>query len=278
MSRDSKYSAEWTANYYNDYAEKEWTRFMHSPDGQVNLFIHIHYLRRFVEPGSRVLEIGAGPGRFTQILADLDCRIVVADLSDVQLKLHKKHAEELGFNGAVENRQLLDICDLSTIESDSFDVVVAYGGPLSYVFERAGIALQECVRVCKENGHVLASVMSLWGSCHKDLKVVLDSVPAEDNRKITSTGDLHPDNWAGTRHQCHLFRSVELRKLAEQSQLQVVAMSASNCISINHDDYLAGLDEDSAEWQELLRLELEACGQPGCLDMGTHIILVGQKV
>jgi hypothetical protein len=54
-------------------------------------------------------------------------------------------------------------------------------------------------------------------------------------------------------------------------------MSASNCLSINYDAYLANLDEDSKTWQELLRMELEACSQDGCLDMGSHIILVGQK-
>jgi hypothetical protein len=75
-----------------------------------------------------------------------------------------------------------------------------------------------------------------------------------------------------------MFRSVELRQLAEQSHLRVVAMSASNCLSIHHDAYLAELDDDSKEWQELLRMELEACGQEGCHDMGSHIILVGQKV
>jgi 2-polyprenyl-3-methyl-5-hydroxy-6-metoxy-1,4-benzoquinol methylase len=277
MGQNNKYSAEWTANYYNNYGENEWTRFKRRPVDQINLFIHTHYLRRFVKPGVRVLEIGAGPGRFTQILADLDCRILVADLSEVQLKLHKKYAEEFGFDSAVEKRQLLDICDLSPLDSGAFDVVVAYGGPLSYVFERAGKALQECVRVAKVKGYVLASVMSLWGSCHMQLENVLDSVPTEDNRKITNTGDLHPENWAEVTHRCHLFRSRELRELAEKAQLRVVAMSASNCLSINHDAYLAGLDEDSEAWQELLRMELEACSQDGCLDMGSHIILVGQK-
>jgi len=66
--------------------------------------------------------------------------------------------------------------------------------------------------------------------------------------------------------------------MAESSKLRVVAMSASNCLSLTHDEILATFSEDSAEWQELLRMELEACAQDGCLDMGTHIILVGEKM
>jgi SAM-dependent methyltransferase len=277
MSQNSKYNAEWTADYYNTYAEKEWDRFVRRPADRVNLFVHTHYLRHYVKPGSRVLEVGAGPGRFTQILADLNCRVLVADLSDGQLKLHKKYSVEFGFDEAVEDRLLLDICDLHPLESDAFDVVVAYGGPLSYVFEKVGIALKECVRVCRKKGYVLASVMSLWGTCHMFLKNVLEAVPAEDNRKITDTGDLHPDNWSGVSHRCHMFRADELRQLAEQSHLNAITLSASNCLSIKHDEYLASLDEDSEVWHELLRMELEACQQEGCLDMGSHIILVGQK-
>ena len=155
MSQNNRYSPEWTAAYYDDYAEKEWTRFSRRPADRVNLVLHAHYLRRFVEPGARVLEIGAGPGRFTQVLADLGCRVVVSDLSEIQLNLHRKHADELGLGNVVEKRLVLDVCDLSSLDSDSFDAVVAYGGPLSYVFEQAQSALQECVRVCKVDGYSL---------------------------------------------------------------------------------------------------------------------------
>lgn len=272
MSNTQKYSPAWTAAYYDRYADKEWDRFSRRPADRVNLFVHTHYLRRFVEPESRVLEVGAGPGRFTQVLADLGCRVVVCDLSEVQLNLHWKYADELGFGEAVESRQRLDVCDLSSLDSDSFDAVVVYGGPLSYVFEEAGNALRECVRVCKTDGHVLASVMLMWGACHMYLKAV---IPTENNRKITDTGDLSPDNWEGVEHRCHMFRSGELRRLAEELRLRVVAMSASNCLSVNHD---VDPDEDPDKWQELLRMELEACVEEGCLDMGSHIILVGQKV
>jgi hypothetical protein len=68
-----------------------------------------------------------------------------------------------------------------------------------------------------------------------------------------------------------MFRSGELRDLAVQSGLRVVAMSASNCLSVNWDEHFSEIKNDSEKWDELLRMELEACRQEGCLDMGTHI-------
>ena len=278
MHERELYNPAWTTEYYNEYADKEWDRFVGRAANRVNLYLHTHYLQRFIERDARVLEVGAGPGRFTQVLAALGCRVVVVDISPVQLELHQKYAQELGFDGAVESRQCMDVCDLSGLPSDSFDAVLCYGGPLSYVFDRAPVALAECVRACKPQGRVLASVMSLWGTCHRYLTDVLGTIPPANNRLITDTGDLLPSNWDGVTHRCHMFRAAEFRQLAEDTSLGILAISAANCLSLTWDEELAAFHEDSAEWQEVLRMELEACAQDGCLDMGTHIILVGEKL
>ena len=275
-SKHSYYSPKWVANYYDEYGEQEWGRFTRRPANEVSLFLHTYYLEQFVEPGSRVLDVGAGPGRFTQILADMGCRVMVADISQVQLDLNRKYAEVLGFEGAVEDRLQLDICDMSCLPSESFDAVICYGGPLSYVFDQASAALGECARVCRSGGHVLASVMSLWGGAHRNLEAIL-SVPPENNRKITETGDLTPENWTDVHHQCHMFRPDEVRQIVRQAELMLVVISASNCVSNCWDDLLTEVKTDSKKWQELLRMELTACSEEGCLGMGSHIIVVGEK-
>ena len=45
-----------------------------------------------------------------------------------------------------------------------FDVVVAYGGPLSYAFEQVDEALTGLFRIVRPGGMVVASVMSLLGT------------------------------------------------------------------------------------------------------------------
>lgn len=272
----SRYDPEWVRKYYDEYGEKEWDRLDRSPADRVNQHIHSHYLRCFVPRDSRVLEIGPGPGRFTEVLAELGCRVVAGDVSAVQLELHRRYGEEKGFGSCVEERLQLDICDLSKLGTESFDVVTCYGGPLSYVFERAGEALRECVRVCRRGGRVLGSVMTIWGTCHRYLPAVL-GLPPEVNRGIEATGNLDPATWKESTHHCHMYRSAELRELVQDCGLRVVAMSASNGLSINWTDEDCGYPEDRVRWEELLRMELEACRQPGCLDMGTHLLFVGER-
>ena len=273
----TSYDPDWVRDHYDRYAEKEWQRWDRSPVERVKLEIHLHYLRRSIRPGDRVLEIGAGAGRFTQELARITPRVVVGDLSPVQLQLNRENAQSLGFAGAVERWLECDMCDLSPhFEDAGFDAVVCYGGPLSYVFDRAGQAVRELKRVTRPGGALLFSVMSLWGGVHHFLPGVLQ-VPPHENRAIVATGDLSPEMSARLSHFCHQYRAAEFRALLEGCGLVVEVLSASDCLSATWTELLETVQQDDLLWQHLLELELEACREPGCVDMGTHAIAVCRK-
>lgn len=266
----------WVAAYYDEYGEKEWERMTKTPWDEVSLHIHTELLKEYLRPGMRVLEVGAAAGRFTRILARLGCRITAVDLSKVQLDLNKGKATEHGFAAAVEEWRQLDMCDMACFEAGAFDAVVCYGGPLSYVFEKADQAVRECRRVLKTDGLFLCSVMSLFGAYHTFLEGV-SKIPPEINREIVATGNLTPRTQPDTPHWCHLFRSPELRELLEHNGLSVLDMSSANFLSVCPGFDLAEIRDDPVKWNELLHHEREACRQPGCLDTGTHMIAVCRK-
>lgn len=270
------YSPAAVEQYYDERARDEWERFSRSPVEEIKLYIHTHYLKKFVTPCSRVLDIGAGPGRFTEILHELDCQIVVADLSAIQLDLNRQFASERGFAASVEQWLKLDICDLSALEAETFDVVVAYGGPLSYVFEKRDPALQECKRVLKPGGLIVASVMSLWGTIHRFLGSIT-ALPVENTQAVVRTGDLTPETEPESKHHCHLFRAQEFLDFFRRHNLEVVAKSASNTLSTNHEELLGAVRQQPKVWASVLSMELEASAEEGYLNGGTHIIAVARK-
>jgi 2-polyprenyl-3-methyl-5-hydroxy-6-metoxy-1,4-benzoquinol methylase len=273
----SNYSAQRIMAHFDDYGIREWDRLVETPVDEVSLYIHTHYLEKYVPAGSRVMEIGAGAGRFTQVLAGLGAKILVADISPVQLDLNRRHAHQYQFAHAVEDWQQTDICDMDQWASESFDCVVAYGGPLSYTLDRRDVALQECIRILRYDGILLLSVMSLWGSAHRRLRGVL-SIPAATNRRITDTGDISPDTFPERkRNFMHMFRAGEIREWLTGAGLTIVTLSASNCLSIGWEEALEEIRHDEEKWKELLRMELEACAAEGSLNMGTHIIAVARK-
>jgi SAM-dependent methyltransferase len=114
---------------YDELGEEEWHRLARDLPGRVSFEVHRRFLARLVRPGHRVLEVGAGPGRFTTVLADLGARILVTDLSPVQLGLNHTYVGTNRAEEAVETRELLDVCDTSRYDDGEFDVLLAYGGP-----------------------------------------------------------------------------------------------------------------------------------------------------
>ena len=276
-STASQYDPAAVMQHFDDFGIREWERLTQSPSDEVSLYLHRYYLEKYISSGERVLEIGAGAGRFTQILAGLGARITVADISQVQLDLNKRFAAELNFQKGIQDWVQVDICDLSRFEPDSFDRVVAYGGPFSYVLDQRDLALVECLRVLRPGGLLFMSVMSLWGSAHGRLDGVL-SVPASINETITGTGDITSTTFPSrTGNFMHLFRAGELRSWLSRYPLEILDLSASGCLSLTWDEALKEIRNHPEKWNELLRMELEACSEEGCLGMGNHIIAVAAK-
>jgi SAM-dependent methyltransferase len=270
----TEYDADWVKSYYDELGQREWDRWDVSPVEQVKFEVHLHYLRKCLASGDRILEIGAGPGRFTRELADITDRIVVADISPVQLELNRENAHTLGYARVIEQWIECDICNLQPhFDDGAFDAVVCYGGPLSYVFGERERALEELLRVTRPGGLLFLSVMSLWGTVHQFLPQVLGLSPTL-NRDIIATGDLGPDKSAASTHFCHMYRATELRRLLEGAGAVVEVLSASDCLSATWGDSLKDVQQDEATWQHLLEMEVEACREPGCLDLGTHLIAV----
>ncbi len=70
-----------TAEFFDDYGEREWTRFEDGRTPGPSLTTHIRMLEGYVRPGDRVLDAGAGPGRFTLELLRLGAHVTALDIS-----------------------------------------------------------------------------------------------------------------------------------------------------------------------------------------------------
>src|SRR5438445_10250048 len=93
------YSPAAIAAYFDALGTREWERFDRTLGDRVSLAMHTALLERYVRPGHRILDVGAGPGRFTELLHHRGARVVVADLRS------EEHTSEL------QSRQYL-VCRL----------------------------------------------------------------------------------------------------------------------------------------------------------------------
>jgi SAM-dependent methyltransferase len=248
------------AAFYDEYGEREWTRFEDGRTPPASFATHVHYLERFVRAGDRVLDIGCGPGRFTLELARLRARVVAADISPGQLELHRRTVPD----DAVEDRLVADVVDLSQFEDSAFDATVCYGGPLSYVVDEAPRAVAELARVTRRGGHLLVSVMSLIGaslSAPGGVGALVGAYGEETVRDVTATGRLGPE--VGEHGLLmRLYRGSEVRALLERHG-RLVALAATGMFA-----------RDEADPVLLADLERDLGAEPGAVDVGHHILAV----
>lgn len=266
-----RYDPDSVRRFFDEYGEEEWDRLAADPRGRVIFHVHRHYLEQFIRPGWRVLEAGAGPGRFTIELAKLGAAVTVADISPVQLRLNEAKVAEAGFGGCIEGRRLLDITDCSALPSERFDAVVCYGSALGYARDRAGDAMRGLLRVTRHGGYLLFSVSSRV-IMHLPLLVEMARRGSlEAVGRYLETGDDDQD-------QMHCFLWSELRDLIESCGGEVVAASASNLMAtVAGMEALQEIERDPAFWEAFLRWEVTLCQEPGVLDCGSHIIAVVRR-
>ena len=128
-----------------------------SRQGQLEFFITMNYIHKFVKTGDKVLEIGAGTGRYSIALAKEGYQVTAIELVDSNLDVLKANAKGLSNVEACQG----DALDLSRFSDDTFDITLVFG-PMYHLYEENDQhrALDEAIRVTKPNGVILVAFLS----------------------------------------------------------------------------------------------------------------------
>ncbi len=142
--------------FYTGYNEVN--RLSKSRHGQMEYRTTMHFIHRFLNPSSSVLEIGAGTGRYSIALAKEGHSVTAVELSERNLVILREHAQGLDNLKAYQG----DAIDLSRFSDDSFDMTLVFG-PLYHLYEaeERDAALREAVRVTKPGGMILTAFLAV---------------------------------------------------------------------------------------------------------------------
>ncbi len=133
-------------NFYMTHDEHE--RFS-SKSGQVEFLTTVRYAEKYLFSGAKILEIGAGSGRYSHYFANKGYQVDAVELLDVnieKIQAHTKEGERIRvFKG--------NAMDLSFLESENYDIVLLLG-PLYHLYSEKDqlTALHEAMRLLKKGG------------------------------------------------------------------------------------------------------------------------------
>lgn len=200
--------------YYDEIAPREWTRL----EGQPEFLFTTRIMSRYIKPGDRVLDIGAGPGRYSLWLAERGCDVTLLELSGKNVEFAKAKAVELKL-------PVTAICgnalDADKLVDGQFDHVLNMG-PLYHLLEEQEriTSVAAALKLTKPSGLLWAAFLNLFSGVNWARFEAPDAIISHGEREYL---DCVAENrsWAGAAFtQAFFCAPHDALKLMERFPLE----------------------------------------------------------
>ncbi len=275
------YNPEIPRDRYNNYGDREWTRLEKDGHGELLYRVHLEILSRHVKANDKVLEIGAGSGRYTKDIVQFCKFLTVADISEHQIEFNKAKMKELSLFSKIESYHVLDILNMGVFSDSSFDCIVCIGGVINYLLDKEKDGVAEMLRVLKPGGLIVVGAMSFIGASlyYLDgIRYEKDQFGIEATKWVFDTGVQDEDHYpVPSKHYVHMMRSTQMDELFNQFPVKIIERSSAGLFTQAGDVALENARNDRDFWELIVEKEIQFTKLPGTLDCGMNIIYVVQK-
>ena len=175
-------------NVYDEGADEEYLRLIKSPLHEAEWTLTTELIDEYISAGDKVLDIGAGPGRYSEYLALKGCQVGLVDISKESLNRFHERVDESVLKQVIFSRES-SATDLTWVEAASFDCVLAMG-PLYHLVsepERTKV-LDGCRRVLRPDGILVAAFISPYQALAHLFQNPDDAPDIETVKKLLDDG------------------------------------------------------------------------------------------
>ena len=146
-------------NYYTTHNEDARLTSKH---GMVEFLTTVRYVEKYLEHGMRILEIGAGTGRYSHYFARNGYDVDAVELMECNIEVFRANT----MDDEKITVQQGDAVNLQNIASDQYDITLLLG-PMYHLYteEDKLAAMSEAIRVTKKGGIIFAAY------CNNDMTV-----------------------------------------------------------------------------------------------------------
>ena len=237
------------------------SRLNKSNAARVEFLTTVRYIEKYLTPGAKILDVGAGAGEYSLYFARKGYQVSALELAD---------ANVAAFRAKMTDDDQIDLAqgnalDLSRYDSDSFDVVLLFG-PLYHLHEEEDKlrCIEEAKRVCKRDGKIFFAFIS------NDIVVL---TMQQCDKDYLMNGDYNKETFVLDDFP-FVFHTVDrCRELLAKAGIQICHEVASDGASELLQELINGLDE--AAYEQYLRYHFYICEKPEFLGMSNHLLFVG---
>lgn len=255
------------ADFYEQYDEDK--RLERSRHGQLEYRTTMEYIHRYAKKGDRILEIGAGTGRYSIALAKEGFDVTAVELVESNLDVLKKNSEGISNIHPCQG----DALDLSRFKDSEFDVTLVFG-PMYHLFEKADVhkAIDEALRVTKKGGTVLFAFLSVYAILYDNYL----------NDQIVAGIEENFDKDYKVRHfEEQLFTGydiVEFEQLFEGKSIEYLSTAAVDSVleHVRHNTDFEGFTDEGFE--AFAKYHLATCEKRELLGCSSHLLYICRAI
>jgi len=267
---DKRNDLDWFTNYYR------------STPGSFNYEIISNCIQKYLPPeDSLILDISLDPGIFSEKIAHAKRRLVIADISEEQIKTTREKFEKLGLNSQIDQFAIVDDVDnLSHFQNNSFDMTMSLFSTLSYTCEKRSKFFSEIVRVTKFGAPILFTVknkIAFLRSLIREKK--FEKLVSTTKSGIWEMLDTHYKQFEEFPGEpaYYVFTSKELSEFLEKFDCEILEMFSVNSLNLKDSKIMSKLRENEVAWNNLLEIEKRISSDTGLIDSGEEILVVVRK-
>ena len=246
---------------YELFCEDE--RLSRSPAARVEFLTTLRYIEKYLRPGARILDVGAGTGAYSLYFASRGYEVDALELADNNIRaFREKLTPELPVRLAQGNA-----LDLSRYPDEAFDVVLCFG-PLYHLHKAQDRDryIREAMRVCKPAGVLFFAFINHDAVFLSELSYRGDYFDSGDYDKETLR--LHDFPF--------VFHTVaECREMLTRNGLRLLHEVASDGASELMEDRINAMTETG--YAQYLRYHDATCEKPEMLGRSNHLLFAAKK-
>ena len=261
-------SSQYLNDFYNQYDEDCRLASRH---GAVEFLTTMRYIEKYLKPNDRILEIGAGTGRYSHALARRGYQVDAVELVEHNIEVFQKNTLANETISVVQGNAL----DLSAFPDNQYDITLLLG-PLYHLYNEADKqqAIREAVRVTRRGGVIFAAYVISDG-CLLDEGFQRGNISVADYVK---NGLLDAETFAAKSEPKDLFELVRkedidaLMSIFPVTRLHYVA--ADGCALLLRDAIDSMKDET---FQLYLNYHFATCERNDLAGITSHAIDIFRK-
>ncbi len=253
-------------SYYSTYDEEHRldTRY-----GKIEYITTMKYIEKYLAHGNRILEIGAGTGRYSHTLARMGYAVDAVELIPHNIELFRKSTID-GENVSITEG---NATDLSAFADGTYDITLLLG-PMYHLFtlEERTAALHEAVRVTQKGGVIFVAY------CMEDPSIVQYGFIKGGLYTMLEKGIFDFETFKARSNPDDLFvlhRASEIAEMRDHLPVTSIHFIATDGYA-NH-MRAAFADMDEFTYEAFVKYHLSTCERQDLIGMSHHTLDIFRK-